>query len=412
MTKEIKSRIVQIKAKKVPEGYVKTKAGLMPSDWNINKKAKEVFRRHTDKKHDDSLEILAATQENGIVPRSQIKIDIKCSEEGINGYKKVDAGDFVISLRSFQGGIEYSPYDGIVSPAYTVLKAAVPISSEYYKNYFKTEEFISRLNTTIYGIRDGKQIGYEDFGDLIIHNPPLLEQQKIADILARCDKVIALKRAHIEEEKKVKKWLIQKLLDPKSTNVETKRIKDVCYLSTSNLAENTPNDYSFYYIDISCINNGQIIKPTQKIVFKKAPVRARRIFKKNDILMSTVRPYLHAFAIADFDSADYIASTGFTVLCPKQKSYAGIIYHQLFSAALDKQYFSLLVGTNYPALNTSDVALLKVTIPIGEENRIRISNLLFAENKKIILYQKELAVWQQKKKALMQLLLTGIVRVK
>ena len=224
--------------------------------------------------------------------------------------------------------------------------------------------------------------------------------------------MIALKRARIEEEKKVKKWLIQKLLDPKSTNVETKRIKDVCYLSTSNLAENTPNDYSFYYIDISCINNGQIIKPTQKIVFKKAPVRARRIFKKNDILMSTVRPYLHAFAIADFDSADYIASTGFTVLCPKQKSYAGIIYHQLFSAALDKQYFSLLVGTNYPALNTSDVALLKVTIPIGEENRIRISNLLFAENKKIILYQKELAVWQQKKKALMQLLLTGIVRVK
>ena len=188
----------------------------MPSDWNINKKAKEVFRRHTDKKHDDSLEILAATQENGIVPRSQINIDIKCSEEGINGYKKVDAGDFVISLRSFQGGIEYSPYDGIVSPAYTVLKPAIPISNEYYKNYFKTEEFISRLNSTIYGIRDGKQIGYDDFGDLIIHNPPLSEQQNIADILLQCDKVIALKKERIKEEKRLKKWLMQKLLNPNS----------------------------------------------------------------------------------------------------------------------------------------------------------------------------------------------------
>ena len=123
MKTDIKQRIEQIENGEVPKGYTQTKAGIMPDDWNAGTKAKNIFINHTDKKHDGDLKILAATQENGIVPRDQIEIDIKCSEEGIKGYKKVEKGDFVISLRSFQGGIEYSTFDGIVSPAYTVLKS-------------------------------------------------------------------------------------------------------------------------------------------------------------------------------------------------------------------------------------------------------------------------------------------------
>lgn len=183
MTDVIMARIEAINNGELPEGYKRTTAGIMPEDWDGAIRAKQLFKSHTDKKHNGDLEILASTQERGIVPRSQIGIDIQCSDEGVKGYKKVSKGDFVISLRSFQGGIEYSEYDGIVSPAYTILKPINDISAGFYRNYFKTDSFIDRINGAVYGIRDGKQIGYEDFGDMYVHCPPLAEQERIAEIL-------------------------------------------------------------------------------------------------------------------------------------------------------------------------------------------------------------------------------------
>lgn len=88
MTEIIRGRINQLQQGIIPDGYHKTKAGIMPDDWDDTVKAKYIFKSHTDKKHNGDLEILAATQESGIVPRSQIGIDIQCSEEGISGYKK------------------------------------------------------------------------------------------------------------------------------------------------------------------------------------------------------------------------------------------------------------------------------------------------------------------------------------
>lgn len=183
MTPQIKQRIEQIKRGEVPDGYKRTKAGIMPLDWCSKKeyKAKDIFKSVTNKKHNGEFEVLSATQDKGVIPRSQVDIDIKFDESNITGYKKVDRGDFVISLRSFQGGIEYSEYEGLVSPAYTVLKPIVPVCDGYYKAYLKTGDYINRLNKGTYGIRDGKQIGFEDFGDMILHYPSLSEQQKIAD---------------------------------------------------------------------------------------------------------------------------------------------------------------------------------------------------------------------------------------
>lgn len=214
MEESIKSRIGAVRRGEVPEGYRRTRAGIMPFDWQSNFAAKDIFRNHTDKKHNGEFQVLSATQDRGIIPRSKVDIDIKYAEENIGSYKKVEPGDFVISLRSFQGGIEYSEYEGLVSPAYTVLKPTRPISDNYYRAYFKTPDFISRLNGAVYGIRDGKQIGFEDFGELAVHYPPLVEQQKIADILSTCDRVIELKQQLLEEKRRQKQWLMQKLMNP------------------------------------------------------------------------------------------------------------------------------------------------------------------------------------------------------
>ena len=182
--------------------------------WNYVK-ANEIFKSIVDKSYDGKLEVLSSTQDKGIVPRSQVDIDIKYNENSLSTYKKVSEGDFVISLRSFQGGIEYSNYAGIVSPAYTVLRAIVKIDAGYYKQFFKSSNYIKRLNVAVYGIRDGKQISYDDFGQIRIPVPPIEEQREVAKVLSTADHEIDLLQKSIDAEKQKKKALMQLLLTGK-----------------------------------------------------------------------------------------------------------------------------------------------------------------------------------------------------
>ena len=180
-------------------------------EWSFPK-AKELFQSVSDKDHNGDLAVLSSTQDRGIVPRVEVDIDIKYDACSLVNYKKVSKGNFVISLRSFQGGIEYSAYTGLVSPAYTVLSSRKEMSDGYYKQFFKSTDYINRLNVAVYGIRDGKQISYEDFGRLQIPYPPIKEQDAIAEVLSTADREINLLQQDIEQEKQKKKALMQLLL--------------------------------------------------------------------------------------------------------------------------------------------------------------------------------------------------------
>ena len=180
-------------------------------EWTFPK-AKEIFQSVSDKDHNGDLAVLSSTQDRGIVPRNEVDIDIKYDACSLVNYKKVTKGNFVISLRSFQGGIEYSTYTGLVSPAYTVLASRQEISAEYYKQFFKSVDYINRLNVAVYGIRDGKQISYGDFGRLRVPYPPIKEQIAIAEVLTAADREMELLRQEIEQEKQKKKALMQLLL--------------------------------------------------------------------------------------------------------------------------------------------------------------------------------------------------------
>lgn len=174
--------------------------------------AKEIFQNIVDKKHSGDLTVLSSTQDKGIVPRDQVDIDIKYDKGALVNYKKVCKGNFIISLRSFQGGIEYSEYTGLISPAYTVLSANKMIVDDFYKYFFKSVDYIRRLNVAVYGIRDGKQISYEEFGRQNIPYPSLKEQMAIANILVTADREIGLLRQALEQERQKKKALMQLLL--------------------------------------------------------------------------------------------------------------------------------------------------------------------------------------------------------
>ena len=188
----------------------KNEKGRNYPDWEEIKTG-QVFTSCTNRNHNSDLQILAATQDRGVIPRDETGLKIQSSSKSIVSYKVIEPGDFVISLRSFQGGIEYCKHLGIGSPAYTVLKPIVRIDSDFFRFYFKKEDFISRLSNTIIGIRDGKQIPYGDFAAIKLNVPSLEEQQKIAAFLSSIDKKIEFVVEQIKHAKAFKKGLLQQM---------------------------------------------------------------------------------------------------------------------------------------------------------------------------------------------------------
>lgn len=173
--------------------------------------AGEIFES-TTKKNFPNEEILSATQTIGVVPRSMLPGRVTMPEGSRSSFKLVDVGDFVISLRSFQGGIEYSRFKGIVSPAYTVLKEIKKINKDFYKYLFKTQNFINRLSIAVIGIRDGKQINYDEFCNVLIPDLSLEEQTSIANILTLADNEIDLLEKKLSVLKNQKKYLLNNLI--------------------------------------------------------------------------------------------------------------------------------------------------------------------------------------------------------
>lgn len=184
-------------------------------------KAGELFTSSSIKGNPDEV-LLSATQEYGVIPRDQLEGRVTMPKGNLGSFKLVEEGDFVISLRSFQGGIEYSKYRGIVSPAYNVLKPIIEIDKAFYQFYFKSSDFIRHLAVAVIGIRDGKQISYEDFCFVKIPYPRIEEQKAISAILIQAEKEIELANEKLICLQSQKRGLMQQLLTGKirTTNFE------------------------------------------------------------------------------------------------------------------------------------------------------------------------------------------------
>ena len=157
------------------------------------RKAKELFVSTADKGYPE-LPVLSATQDRGMIRRDENSINIFHDKKNEAGYKRVLPGQFVIHLRSFQGGFAHSAIEGITSPAYTVFGFSEPEKhdSEYWKYVFTSKSFIRRLETVTYGIRDGRSISYEEFLTLGFVHPSKAEQTAIARYLDKLSDLITL----------------------------------------------------------------------------------------------------------------------------------------------------------------------------------------------------------------------------
>ncbi len=170
-----------------------------------------LFDQISNRNPEPGLPVLAITQEHGAIPRHMIDYHVAVTEKSIESYKVVRVGDFIISLRSFQGGIEYSQYHGICSPAYVILRRRAKGSDEYFRQYLKTDRFIRILTKNLEGLRDGKMVSYAQFSDLLLPVPTPAEQQRIAECLSSVDEVIAAQARKLDALKTHKKGLMQQL---------------------------------------------------------------------------------------------------------------------------------------------------------------------------------------------------------
>ncbi len=156
--------------------------------------------------------LLSVTQDRGVIPRDMLTGRVTMPSGETTSFKLVEPGNFVISLRSFQGGLEHSDYRGLVSPAYTVLRATREIDERFFRHYFRSADFIKRLSVAVIGIRDGKQVSFQDFCSIKIPFPTVAEQQAIATMLDEGEREIALLHNQVAAFKKQKRGLMQKLL--------------------------------------------------------------------------------------------------------------------------------------------------------------------------------------------------------
>ena len=153
------------------------------------------------------------------------------------------------------------------------------------------------------------------------------------------------------------------------------RLGEVCSIDERILSSKTPDDYCFNYIALSDIDRGNLLQ-TKKYKFSEAPSRARRVVKRGDVLLATVRPNLQGFYIFKDEVKDCIVSTGFAVLTPKPDLLDSVyLFQMLFSHHMLSIYYAANVGSNYPAINSSDIPNFKIPIPPLSEQKA-IASLL------------------------------------
>lgn len=171
----------------------------------------ESFDSISDKRHSDKT-VLTIIQGNGTVPRNASGRNISYDKSTIDNYKLVQKDDFIMHLRSFEGGLEIATCEGIVSPAYTILRSKIDIVPDFYRYYFRSSNFVDgKLARITEGIRDGRSINMDDFWILEIPYPSIEEQQKIADFLGLLDKQIRIEKEKLDAIKQVKKGLLQQM---------------------------------------------------------------------------------------------------------------------------------------------------------------------------------------------------------
>lgn len=357
----------------------------------------ELFKPVSNKKHDSDLPIVAVTQTQGVALRDEIDFKISVSDKSISTYKIVEKGDFVISLRSFQGGIEYSEVTGICSPAYTILKPILPIVAPFYKSYLKQNRYISKLNERLEGIRDGKNISFENFSIIPLPYPSLEEQDKIARFLSLIGERIATQNKIIAHLESLIKGLSQIVFE----NNEGWRESAISEVA-SVVSGGTPDTSipSFWGGDINWFTPSEIgrvkyVNSSNRTITENGlKDSSAKLLPPNSLLLST-RATIGECSICQ---STCTTNQGFQSLVATHVDYEFLYY---FMRTKKSELIKKSSGSTFSEISANEVKQLKIFIPTINTQK-QIANLLKSVDEKITIETKVLSAYNLQKQTLLQ----------
>ena len=379
------------------------------NEWQIFS-GEEIFESVSNKKHNSELPILAITQEHGAIPRELIAFNISVTDKSIESYKVVDVGDFIISLRSFQGGIEYSNYKGICSPAYIILKPIKEIDRTFFKYYFKTPRYIKRLTKNLEGIRDGKMISFKYFSEAKLTFPTLPEQKRIAAIFAVLDQKIAELKQKKNLLEQYKKSVTQKLLSQELrfkdengktfTKWEKKKLGQIgeCYIGLTYSPNDVVETGGTLVLRSSNIQNGTLA--FEDTVFVNAKIAEKNFVKENDILICArngSRSLIGKCALIKKEHEGYAFGAFMSIFRSDNNHFV----YQLFQTDSFYKQVNEHLGATINQVTTKSLNSFSFQFPCKEEQK-RITDFLSRIDRKIEHTQELINKTQQYKKGLLQ----------
>ena len=372
-------------------------------EWE-EKKIDAIFDEMKDKNH-PSEEVLTIIQGIGTIPRKESGRNIIFDEKSLSSYKYVEKDNFIIHLRSFEGGLEIANSNGIVSPAYIIMKPKIPIASRFLYAYFRSYRFINHvLPVAVEGVRDGRQIKYPILKEEKIPFPSLPEQQKIADFLSIVDSIIASEIKILNALQKKKKALMQKLFsqqlrfkaDDGSEFPEwvEKKLGDFCTTFSGGTPKSGTSE--FYNGNIPFIRSGEIESDSTALFLSELGIKnsSAKIVYKGDLLYALYGANSGLCAISKIEGAINQA-----ILCIQTKENNVFLCNYLKS---QREYFySTFLQGGQGNLSGKLVESYIIPLPCKEEQQ-KIADCLSSLDNLIQNQQKIVTNWQQRKKGLLQ----------
>lgn len=423
----IKERIEKIRDGILPAGYKEGKVGIIPEDWQV-KKLGEISDRIKEKNKGKTNNVLTISAEHGLVNQEKY-FTKQIASKNLDNYIYLDKGDFAYN-KSYSKGFPMGAIkmldlyeDGVVSSLYICFRAKENVCKNYLKQYFDANMF----NHGVYKIaQEGARnhgllnIGITDFFSVDLKLPPLQEQEKIADILSTCDKAIEKTEKLIEEKEKQKKGLMQELLTGKtrlpgfSGEWEEVKLGQISEnYGGSPLEKYVTNESIYKMISIGNYSpEGKYIDNRQRIEFNKET--AKKLLNKNDLVMvlndKTKYGNIIGSTILIDEDKKYIYNQRSERIVLTEKVYPAYAWNLLNSIHIRKKIYMLSQGGTQIYVNYKTIKNIKINLPLLPEQKA-IAEILSTADKEIELLNQLLSNKREEKKGLMQVLLTGIVRV-
>ena len=413
MNPTIKARIESIRRGEVPEGYKRTKIGIVPNEWGnvLFSTLIESFSVYTEDL--EKYPLYSLTIEEGITPKTE-RYERSFLVKKKNAYKVMRPNDFAYNPMNLRFGA-VARYKGekliSVSGYYDIFTTKSKLDLEFMDNFLIFDNMITYYNKVSIGSLIEKQrVHFSNFLNFELPLPPPTERNRIAEILAGQDRVIALKEKLLAEKQKQKKYLMQQLLAGK------KRLPGF----SGEWKKSLLGDLFRERVETNCtelrllaITGGQGVIPRDELELKDNSSEDKSKYKKicvGDIGYNTMRMWQGVSAFSNYEG---IVSPAYTILMPNSEIDAKFFAYLFKLPSIIFLFYRYSQGLvdDTRNLKYENLKRIRVLFPQDKKEQVAIAEILSTADKEIELLKKDIEQEKLKKKSLMQLLLTGIVRV-